>query len=178
MGLSQSYPSQNKPVLFLHKENPTESYAWNAGKSTPWSQMIILTIFTQSALYQTQHNTWQGNLYSANLTALRFIIGCRWWTNGQCNWLFSILLAKSLPTKDLHKFSADLCLLFQVSWTSTWTQLSRLTNVLNMWMILELQPITLPTLPGTYGQFSSGFAMRDWNWYLKSAILKSGKLNF
>ena len=36
--------------------------------------MIILTIFTPSALYQTQHNTWQENLYSANLTALRLTI--------------------------------------------------------------------------------------------------------
>ena len=37
-----------------------------------------------------------------------------------------------LPTKDLHKVLADLCLLFQVSCASTWTQSSKLTNVLNM----------------------------------------------
>ena len=36
---------------------------------------------TQSALCQTQHNTWQGNPYSASLTAPRLIIACRWRTN-------------------------------------------------------------------------------------------------
>ena len=35
--------------------------------------MIILTITTQSALCQTQHNTWRGNPYSASLTALMLI---------------------------------------------------------------------------------------------------------
>ena len=73
----------------------------------------------------------------------------------------SILLAEPLPTKDLHKVSADLCLLFQASCASTWTQLLRLTNVLNMWMILESQPIMLRTLPGTFGQSCSAFAMQD-----------------
>ena len=34
-----------------------------------------------SAHCQTQHNTWQGNPYSASLTALRLIIACRWRTN-------------------------------------------------------------------------------------------------
>ena len=36
---------------------------------------------------------------------------------------FTILPAELLPTKDLHKISADLCLLFQASCVSTWTQL-------------------------------------------------------
>ena len=39
--------------------------------------------------------------------------------------------SRSLPTKDLHKVLADLCLLFQVSCVSTWTQSSNLPNVLN-----------------------------------------------
>ena len=71
------------------------------------------------------------------------------------------LLAEPLPTKDLHKVSADLCLLFQVSCASTWTQLSELTNVLNTWTILELQPTMLRILPGTFGQSSSAFATQD-----------------
>ena len=54
-----------------------------------------------------------------------------------------------------------LCLLFRVSCESIWTQLSKLTIVLNTWMILELQPITLRTSPGTFGQSSSAFAMQD-----------------
>ena len=39
----------------------------------------------------------------------------------------SILLAELLPTKNLHKVLADLCLLFQVSCGSTWTESSKLT---------------------------------------------------
>ena len=50
---------------------------------------------------------------------------------------------------------------FQASCASTWTQMSRLTNVLNTWMILELQPKMLRSLPGTFGQSSSAFAMQD-----------------
>ena len=71
------------------------------------------------------------------------------------------LLAESSSTKDLHKVSADLCLPFQASCASTWTQLLRQTNVLNTWTILELQPTMLRTLPGTFGQSSSAFAMQD-----------------
>ena len=56
---------------------------------------------------------------------------CRWRTNGQWKCLHSILPAEPLPTGDLHKVLADLCLLFQVSCVSTWTESSKLTNVLN-----------------------------------------------
>ena len=72
--------------------------------------------------------------------------------------LNSFLLAEPLPTTDLHKVSADLCLLFQASCVSTWTQLLKLTNVLNTWTILELQPIKLQILPGTFGQSFSALA--------------------
>ena len=124
--------------------------------------MITLTIITQSAICQTQHNTWQGNLYSANLTALRLTIVCRWWTNGQRRSSLSISLAESSPTRDLNKKAlGDLCLLFQTSGASIYTQLSRLTNVLNTWMVLEGQPITLRILTGTFAQSSSAFAMQD-----------------
>ena len=56
---------------------------------------------------------------------------CRWRNNSQWKCLHSILLAELLPTKDLHKVSADLCLHFQVSRVGTWTQSSKLTNVPN-----------------------------------------------
>ena len=46
---------------------------------------------------------------------------------------------------------------FQASCASTWSQLLSLTNVLNTWMILELQPIMLRILPGIFGQYSSAF---------------------
>ena len=51
--------------------------------------------------------------------------------NGRWRCLHSISLAELLPTKDLHKVLADLCLRFQVSCAITWTQSSKLTNVLN-----------------------------------------------
>ena len=56
---------------------------------------------------------------------------CRWRTNGQWKCLHSFLLAELLPIKDSHKVLAYLCLHFQVSCKSIWTQLSKLTNVLN-----------------------------------------------
>ena len=123
--------------------------------------MITLTLFTQSALSQMPHNTWQGCHYSASLTALKLITACRWWTNDRWKCLHSFLLAEFWPTKDLHNVSADLCLLFQVSCASTWSQLSRLTNVLNTRTTLELQPIMLRILPGTFGQSSSVLAKQD-----------------
>ena len=139
--------------------------------------MITLTIITQSALCQLQHNTWQGSHYSASLTAPKLTTACRWRTNVRWKFLHSILLAEPLPTKDLHKVSADLCRLFRGSCASTWTQLLRLTNVLNTWMILELQVIMLRILPGTFGQSLSVFARQDWNWQLKNATLESDKMN-
>ena len=116
---------------------------------------------TQSALCQTQHNTWQGNPSSASLTALRLIIAYRWWTNVRWKCSHSILLAELLPTKDLHKVLAVLCLPFQASCASSWTQLSRLTNVLSTWTILGSQSIMLRILPETFGQSSSALAMPD-----------------
>ena len=53
--------------------------------------------------------------------------------------------------------------LFRASCASTWTQLLKQTNVLNTWTILESQPTMLRTLPGTFGQFSSAFAIQDSN---------------
>ena len=46
---------------------------------------------------------------------------------------------------------------FMRSW-STWTLLLRPTNVISTWMILELQPIMLRILPGTFKQSPSEFA--------------------
>ena len=123
--------------------------------------MITLTIITQSAPCQMQHNTWQGNHYSASLTAPKLITACRWRTNVRWKCLHPILLAELLLIKDLHKVSADLCLLFQASCASTWTQLLQLTNVLNTRTALELQPITLRIITGTFGQSSSAFARQD-----------------
>ena len=54
----------------------------------------------------------------------------------QCQWncLLSILLAELLPTGDLHKNLADLCLPFQVSCPSTWTQFQGwLKSSINGW---------------------------------------------
>ena len=116
---------------------------------------------TQSALCQMHHNTWQRSLCSASLTVPELITVCKWRTNVRWKGLHSILLAELLPTKDLHKVSADLCLLFQASFVSIWTQLLSLTNVLNTMTILELQPIMLRILHGTVGQSSNAFAKQD-----------------
>ena len=69
--------------------------------------------------------------------------------------------SRTLVYKRLHNVLADLCLLFQVSCVSTWTQSSKLPNVLNKWTTLESQPIMLGTSPGTFGQSSSAFAKQD-----------------
>ena len=62
-----------------------------------------------------QHNTWQGSHYSVSLIAPKRIIACRWRTNVRWKCSPSILLVELLPTRDLHKVLADLCLLFRVS---------------------------------------------------------------
>ena len=133
MQSSQYCLSPSMQVPYLHKGSPTENYVslWINGKSTVCSRMTILTIIIQLALCQMQHITSQGSLFSATLTAPKLITACSCWTNGQWKCSHSILLAEDLPTKDLHKVLADLCLHFQVSCMSTWTQMSKLTNVLN-----------------------------------------------
>ena len=162
-GIITVLPFSKYASPYLHRGNPTESYVslWISRKSTPWLQMILLIITIQLALCQTQHNTWQESHCSVSRIAPKRITACRWRTNDQCKCLHSILLAELLPTEDLHKVLADLCLLFRASCASTWTQLSKLTNVLNTWETLELQPITLRISPGTFGQSLSAFAMQD-----------------
>ena len=115
----------------------------------------------QSALCQTKHNIWQGCHCSVILPAPKRITACRWRTNVRWKCLHSILPSEPLSTEDLHKVSAGLCLLFRASCVSPWTQLSKLTNVLNTWMTLELQPIMLRILPRTFAQSSSVFARQD-----------------
>ena len=171
MGLSQSYRSQKTQVPVFHRGIPTKKCVslWISGRSTHWLQMILLTIFTHSALCQMMHNTWQGSLYSPSLIAPKFITACRGRTNGQWKCSHSV--------EPLLHVSADLCLPFQFSCVSSWTQLSRLTNVLNKWMILELPPIMLRILHRTFGQSSSALAKQVWILKFISAILESGKLN-
>ena len=65
------------------------------------------------------------------MSFLSLITVCRWQTNGQRKCSHSFWLAELSPTKYLHKVSADLCLFLLVSFVSTWTQLSKLTIVLN-----------------------------------------------
>ena len=85
----------------------------------------------------------------------------------------ALLLASKSFWKQLHKALADLCLLFQVSCLSTWTQSSKLFNVLSTWTTLESEPIMLRISPGTFGQPSSAFAKQDWSWQLRNATSKS-----
>ena len=92
-----------------------------------------------------------GSLFSESLTLLKLITACSRRTNCQWKCLHSISLEELLPTKDLHKVLADLCLHFRVRCVSNLTQLSKLNNFLNTWTTLESQPIMPRTLPGTLG---------------------------
>ena len=69
--------------------------------------------------------------------------------------------SRPLPIRDLHKVLGGLCLLFSVLCAIIWTQFSKLSNVLSTWMVLELQPIILRTLPRTLGHSSGAFALQD-----------------
>ena len=163
----------------MENGSPTGNYVslWISGESTVWLRMTIPTKIIQLALCQTQLNIWQEIHYSASLTAPMLITVCRWRTHDQWNCSYSILLAQLLPTKDLHKVSADMCLLFQVSCVITWTQSSKLINGLNTWTSLESQPIVLRTSPGTFLKSSSAFPTQDWSWHLRDATLESHKVN-
>ena len=123
-----------------------------------------------STLSEAAHHLAGKSLF-CKLHCSQAITVCRWWTSGQWKRLHSILLVKTLPTKDLHKVSADLCLPFQVSCVSTRTQSLKLKKVLNTWTTLELQPTMLQILPRKSGRSSSAFARQslklakkgDWN---------------
>ena len=106
--------SKDASPIFAHRKT-TEIYVFScvSGKSTFWLWMTILILITQLALWQTQHNFWLENLFSANSTALSRTTVCRWRINGQWICLHSIAPAEPLPTKDVHKVLADLCLLFK-----------------------------------------------------------------
>ena len=149
------------PIFAQRKPNRNLSLFVDLRKIKTLIRLITLAIITQSAVCQMQLNIWNGSHYSVNLTAPKRITAFRWRSNVRWKCLHSILPAELLPTKDLDKVSADLCLLFRVSCASSWTVLLRPTNVLNMWKILELQPIMLRFLPGTFGQSSSAFARQD-----------------
>ena len=124
MGSSRCFPSRSMQVPFLQRENPTENYISLCiqGRSISWLQVLTLTTIIQRALCPTQHNIWQGSLFSASLTAPKLITVCRWRTNSRWNCLHSVLPGKILPIKELHKVLADLWLLFQASCASTWTR--------------------------------------------------------
>ena len=75
------------------------------------------------------------------------------------NACIQFFLSLLLPTKDLHKVLADLYMHVQGPCASTCTQLTKLTNVLKTWMILEMLRIS----PVIFGLSSSAFAKQDWN---------------
>ena len=166
MGLGQYCLFQSTQVPFWHKQNSTGNYIflWISGSWALWLQMITLILIILTELCKMQHNIWQRSLSPATSIASRLIAVCRMRTNGQWTCSYSVLPAERLPTKDLHKFSADLCLPSQASCASAWNQLLMLTNVLKTWMILQLQPKMLKILQGTIGQSSSAFARQNWNW--------------
>ena len=85
-----------------------------------------------------QHNVWRTSLSSAYSIAPRRITVCRVRTNSYWKSLLWFLITEVSLTKGLHKVLADLCLHFQTSCASIWTQLSKLTNVLNTWIILRV----------------------------------------
>ena len=122
--------------------------------------MIILTITTQSALCQTQHNTWRGNPYSASLTAL-MLITLQMVDQRSVEMLAFNFVSRTFAYKRFAQGLSKSVSAFSSFMREYLDQLSRLTNVLNTWMILESQPITLWTLPGTFGHSSSAFAMQD-----------------
>ena len=140
---------KNTQVPSSHRENTKKTTSSNGAQHN--QQSDCRSPHQQQPPSQTEHNTCQGSLPSASLIAPRLIIGCKWRTNGQWKGLHSILLTEHLPTKYLNKALVDLCLPFEASSVITRTELSKLTNVVNTWTTLELQPSTLPILPRTSG---------------------------
>ena len=131
---------------------------------TVWLKMIKPKLLTQSAFCQMQRNKWLGSLSSACLNGLNWVNVCRWRTNDQWNCLHYHLSAELLPEKYLSKVSADLCLRFQDSCASTWTQLLKLSNVLKTWTMMRLQPTLLRIQTRTFDKSSSPSAKQEWNW--------------
>ena len=151
------------PIFAQRKPNGKLRLLVDLRKNNTLIADVLLTKITQSAFCQMQHNTWRKSLYSTSLIAPKLNTACRWGTNFRQRGLQPTLLAEILPTEDLRKVSADLCLLFQALCAITWTQMLRLINVLNTWMMLELQPEMLLILPGIIPLSSSAFAKQQRN---------------
>ena len=116
--------AQRKPNGYLHLlVDPRKSNTLIADDYTKKNQPV-------STLSDAAQHLAGKSLF-CKLDCSQVITACRWRTNVRWNCLDSLLLGEPLPTKDLHKVLADLCLLFQAACASTWTQLLRLTNMLN-----------------------------------------------
>ena len=116
-------PSTRAP--YLCKGSPTGNYV---SFGDPNGKLRLLGDLRKINSLITEEYTNNNHPVSTLSDAAQHL--CRWRTNGHWKCLHSILPAEALPTKDLHKVLADLCLVFQVSCASTWTQSSKLTNVL------------------------------------------------
>ena len=150
VGSLPCYQCPSTQVPFLHKENQTEILV-DIRKINNLIPDVCTNKNHPVSTLQMQHKTWQRDLYSASSIAPRLITVCRWLTKGQWKCFHSFFLAEILPTEDLHKVLAALCLLFKVSCASFRTQMSKLTGMPKTWTILELQPKLIRILPGTYG---------------------------
>ena len=107
-----------------------------------------INIHPVSTLSDAPKHLGEGSLFSASMATLGLINVCKWRTTGQRICLRSSLSAEVLPTKDLYKFLADLCLLFKLH-----------ARVLES----KCSQKMLKILPGTFGQSSSAFAKLNWN---------------
>ena len=146
--------SLSTQVPYLDKGSPTENYVslWISGKSTVWLRTDDYTnnnhpvntlsdavkhlarnsLFCKLDCSQAHHFMQIADRRSVEMIIFHFAS----WT---------------LPTKDLYKVWGYLCPFFWVSCVRSWTQWSKLTNLLKIKTALESQPVKLRTLPGTFG---------------------------
>ena len=169
-------PSTQLPSL--HRGNWTKYYfvLWISRKSTVWLQKTTPTTMTQSVLCWTQHFSWRGSLFSASVFAAKFITVCKMADQRSVEMFAVNFASRQFAYRRLAQGLIRSMFVSQASCTSTWTQLSQLTNVLNTWTELWLQPTMLMVSPGTFAQSSHAFAKQDWNWQLENAILESDSL--
>ena len=124
----------------------------------------------QSALCQTQHNTWQGNPYSASLTALRLIIACRWRTNVRLKCFHLIFLAKQLTTKTITAFVDQVS---EWNTTGTVTPLENFTETASLILSHSLSAITDRQTDNSQSNQHNGITLYNQQEHRNCRVLRS-----
>ena len=161
MGSSQCYHSQNRQVPYLHRGNLTGNYVslWISGSLKPWLQMIILIKIHPTSTLSDAAQHLAGKSLFCKLDCSQVYHCLQMADQRSVKMLAFNFASRTFAYKRLAQGPSRYVSAFSSFMREYLDQLLKQINVLNTWTILESQPTMLRTLPGTFGQSSSAFAM-------------------